>query len=303
MENTRLVMGGVLMLAGVLSSLAADKPRYLRPADIDALPSAPPDAKIVYGTDPNQYADLRLPAGKGPHPVAIVIHGGCWIERYASAPNTAALADALRKEGVATFNIEYRRADQPGGGWPGTFLDVAAAADKLREIAAKYSLDLNRVITVGHSAGGHLGLWLAARPKLPKTSEVYSATPLKIHGVVPLGALGDLKQFQPVENEICGAPVVTLLMGGSAAQWPVRYAQGSPRELLPIGAPMIFINGENETISPPRVAMLFVDAAAAAGDDAVMKVVPNVGHHECNSPESPSWPFVRAAVKSLLGLK
>jgi acetyl esterase/lipase len=300
MQTNKLIVGGILALVGIISMSAADTPRYLRPADINALPSAPADARIVYGPDANQYADLRLPTGKGPHPVAIVIHGGCWIERYASAPNTAALADALRKEGVATYNIEYRRADQPGGGWPGTFNDVAAATDKLREIAQQYSLDLGRVITIGHSAGGHLGLWLAVRSKLPTDSEIYSANPLKIRGVVALGALGDLKQFQPVENEICGAPVVSLLMGGSATQWPVRYAQGSPRELLPIGVPMIFINGENETVSPPKVAVQFVEAAVKAGDKAEMQVVPNAGHHECNSPESVAWPFVRDAVKAVL---
>lgn len=169
-----------LLLALCVFCCSAETPlraQYLNPSDVNALPSKPPDARIFYGRDPLQFGDLRLPKGSGPHPVAIVIHGGCWLSAMADLRNTAALADALRDNGVATWNIEYRREDSPGGGWPGTFQDVAHAADFLRQIALKYSLDLGRVVALGHSSGGHLALWLAARHRLPGDSECMQRSP------------------------------------------------------------------------------------------------------------------------------
>src|SRR5262245_49776128 len=105
-----------------------------------------------YGTAPQQFAELRLPEGTGPFPVVVVIHGGCWVG-YASAEYTVPIAAALTKEGWATWNLEYRGAHEPGGGWPGTFLDVAHGVDALREASATYPLDLTRVVVMGHSAG------------------------------------------------------------------------------------------------------------------------------------------------------
>lgn len=119
----------------ILASLWAAAPgaQRLRPRDIDRLPSRDADARISYDTrDPLQFGELRLPKGPGPFPVAIVIHGGCWVSKFATLQNTAALADGLRDAGVATWNVEYRRLDNPGGGWPGTFADVAAAAITFR---------------------------------------------------------------------------------------------------------------------------------------------------------------------------
>ena len=136
------------------------------------------------GGTPCNSATCACSAGPGLHPVAVVIHGGCWVERYADLRNTAALADALRREGLATWNIEYRRLDQKGGGWPGTFLDVAHAVDALRDLAKRYPLDLSRVVVVGHSAGGQLALWVGARHRLPKGGALYLPNPLGIKGVV-----------------------------------------------------------------------------------------------------------------------
>ncbi|MBN1999857.1 hypothetical protein JW935_20035 [candidate division KSB1 bacterium] len=99
--------------------------QFLNSNDVNQLPSAAPDYQIAYGDDPNQIADLRLPEDQGSHPVAVIIHGGCWLSKIASFHNTSALSDALRRIGIATWNIEYRLVDNPGGGWPGTFLDVA----------------------------------------------------------------------------------------------------------------------------------------------------------------------------------
>src|SRR5579872_5792979 len=120
------------------------------------------DARLRYGPDPLHFGDLRLPGGTGPHPVVVMVHGGFWRARF-NLEYAGHLCAALAALGIATWNVEYRRLGDTGGGWPGTLLDVAAAADHLRTLAAPYHLDLSRVVAMGHSAGGHLALWLAAR--------------------------------------------------------------------------------------------------------------------------------------------
>src|SRR5262249_61509790 len=112
-----------------------------------------------------------------------VIHGGCWIQ-YATARYTAHIASELVREGWATWNLEYRRAHEEGGGWSGTFQDVARGVDALRDAAPKYGLDLNRIVLMGHSAGGQLALWAGARRRIPRSSELYSHNPLPVRGVV-----------------------------------------------------------------------------------------------------------------------
>src|SRR5215471_13646928 len=143
--------------------------------------------RIAYGTDALQFGELRVPATKGPHPVAIVIHGGCWLTkipgldaRAVAVDNMRPMAAALADAGIAAWNIEYRRLGNPGGGWPGTFQDVARAADFVRALARENQLDPRRVIAIGHSSGGHLAMWLAARPKLTKTSALYMKDPLRL---------------------------------------------------------------------------------------------------------------------------
>src|SRR5262245_35551596 len=130
-------------------------------------PAPPADHRITYGSNEFQFGELRLPKGAGPHPVALVIHGGGWMSQYGLS-YMGHMGVALTEVGLATCSIEYRRVGNQGGGWPVTFEDASRAADHLRTIAKTYPLDLNRVVAVGHSAGGHLALWLAARKHLPK---------------------------------------------------------------------------------------------------------------------------------------
>ena len=173
-----------LVLAAALSSSTGAQ--TLRPRDVDALPVSTPTVVESYGTSPWEVGELRVPPGKGPFPVAIVIHGGCWTKGFAQMRNTSALADALTRDGVATWNIDYRQVGDEGGGWPGTFQDWGAGADHLRSLAHRYPLDLGRVIAVGHSAGAHAALWLAAREKLPAASAIRGARPLRIRAAVAI---------------------------------------------------------------------------------------------------------------------
>jgi acetyl esterase/lipase len=290
-----------VLLLGAATAPGTLTAQLLQPRDIDSLPSRPADHRIAYGADSLQFADLRLPEGAGPFPVAIVIHGGCWVSHFATLRSTAALADALRDSGIATWNVEYRRLDHPGGGWPGTFLDVAAAADYLPELARRFPLDLERVVAVGHSAGGHLALWLGGRSRLPPSSALYRPNPLRLTGAVSLGGPGDLADFTTYARSICGRPVIEELMGGPPAAVPERYAQGSPRELLPLGTPQSLIVGEHDPVVPAAARDRYVAAALAGGERVEAVSVPEAGHFEVIAPTSPAWATVRDRILSAFG--
>jgi acetyl esterase/lipase len=294
---SRVMAAGLVSVVASASLFAAQQ--RLRPADVDALPSKPADTKIPYGTDPLQFGELRLPRGKGPFPLAVVIHGGCWVSNFATLQNTAALADALRDGGIATWNIEYRRLDNPGGGWPGTFADVADATDKVREIAEAHLIDLTRVVSVGHSAGAHLALWAAARSKLPKASPLYRANPLPLRAAVALGGPGDLKGFYEYAANICGSNVIDRLMGGAPTAVADRYAHGSPFELLPLKVQQVLIVGVNDGVMPPPAREAYAAAATKAGDRVEIVEVPG-GHFEVIAPGSAAWPTVRDKILSLV---
>lgn len=298
----RLTVVAALVVAVASAAPASDAQR-LRPRDVDALPSRPADARIPYGTDALQFGDFRLPKGAGPFPVVMVIHGGCWVSRFATLQNSAALADALRDAGAATWNIEYRRLDNNGGGWPGTFTDVADAADHLRVVAKDHPLDLARVVVVGHSAGAHLALWTAARGRLPRESELYRQSPLPIAAAVALGGPGDLRDFTTYAQTICGAPVIEQLMGGAPEKVPVRYAHGSPAELLPLGVRQLLIIGADDGVMPARAREAYVERARKAGDAAEAIVVPDAGHFEVLAPTSKAYGVVRDRILELAGIR
>lgn len=289
-----------LVLSGV-AIIAIDAQR-LSPRDVDRLPSKPADARVSYGADPLQFGDLRLPPGAGPFPVAVVIHGGCWVSGFATLQNTSAFADALRDAGVATWNIEYRRLDNPGGGWPGTFTDVGAAVDHVTTLAKQYPIDLSRVVVTGHSAGAHLALWAAARSRLPAKSPLYQKAPLRMRGAIALGGPGDLRNFTEYASRICGSPVIERLLGGTPEAVPERYADASPIELLPLGVRQLLIVGEDDGVMPERARNAYIAAAIKAGDAAEAVVVPGA-HFEVIAPGSPSWPMVRDKILELLGKK
>jgi len=258
----------------------------------------PPGERVAYGVHPLAFGDLRLPKGDGPFPVVVVIHGGCWRAQYDLA-HIAPLAAALGEAGVATWSLEFRRIGDAGGGWPGTFEDVAQGLDHLRRLSREVPLDLERVVVIGHSAGGHLALWLAARGQLPKESPLHSADPLPVRGVVSLAGIADLRGYG-------GSPgycndSVELLLDGSARKRPERYAQTNPLELLPIGVPMRLVHGALDTVVRPEQSQRFAAAARARGDDAQLELLDTAGHFDLIAPFSAAWPRVRHTVLALLG--
>jgi acetyl esterase/lipase len=262
--------------------------------DVLTRPAPPADHRVAYGQNEFQFGDLRLPKGEGRRPVAIVIHGGCWMSQY-DLSYMGHLSGALAEAGVATWSVEYRRVGNQGGGWPGTFEDVARAADHLRTIAKTYPLDLNQVVAVGHSAGGHLALWLAARKLLPKDSPVYSPDPLPLRGVVSLAGITDLRR----SGTACDSNV-TQLMGGSAKDNATIYGQASPIEMLPLGIPSAIVQGSIDPIIPLAMAEDYAIAAKKKGDDAKLVVIEKAGHFEVVDPKSSAWEAVRDEVLALL---
>lgn len=265
----------------------------------DILEREPPDAdaRIAYGPAPQQFGDLRLPAGNGPHPVVIGIHGGYWRARYDLEHFGHACA-ALTAAGLATWNIEYRRIGDAGGAWPGTFTDVGAAADFLRALAPQYRLDLDRVLAVGHSAGGHLACWLAARRNIPAESPLYTHDPLPLAGVVSLAGAVDLRRAWALG---LSDSATALLMGGSPSEYPDRYLAGSPYDLLPLGVRQFLLHGTADTDLPLEVSERYVRRASAKGDSATLLTLPDVGHFELIDPNSHIWPTVLSMTTALLG--
>jgi acetyl esterase/lipase len=271
------------------------------PDDLLKLP-VPNATRIAYGTGPLQFGELRVPASRGPHPVVIIVHGGCWVAKLEKLDEHGVALDLVRPiaadltaNGLATWNLEYRRLGNDGGGWPGTFQDIAAGADHLRQIAAKNQLDLTRVVAIGHSAGGHFALWLAARPKLPKSSELYVKDPLRLKGVVDLDGPADLKATISLQQPICGAPVITQLMGGSPEERAQRYREGSPIEMLPLGVPQEIFAGRMFAAQTHA----YVEAAKHAGDTVNATVASQSGHFVFIDPGSSTWPQVVKAIRAL----
>lgn len=260
--------------------------------DILMLPAPPAGARIAYGADPLQFGELRLPDEAGSHPVVMLLHGGYWRARYDLAYFGHAAAD-LTSHGYATWNLEYRRVGNPGGGWPGMFLDVAAGMDHLRMLAAQYPLDLRHVVVLGHSAGGQLALWLAARPRIGPESPVYTADPLLPKAVISLAGVLDLRQASArhLSNDAAHE-----LLGGPPEQYPDRYAATSPAELLPIGVPAILIHGASDENVPYALSHDYAEHARAAGDAVELVTLPGVGHFEIVDPRAPEWQTVVEAI-------
>jgi acetyl esterase/lipase len=252
-----------------------------------------PFERSAYGTNPQQFGDLRRPAGAASSPVVIVIHGGFW-QSQDDLGLMLPLCEALAREGVATWNIEYRRVGDPGGGWPGTFLDVGAAADHLRTIAPQYGLDRRAVVTLGHSAGGQLALWLAGRRWI-RDGELRTPKPLKLRGAMALAGIVDLRRAYDL-----GMAPVGQLMGGSPADVPQRYDVGDPAALIPLGVPQVLVHGSADTIVPEGLSAGYQREATSRGDEARLVGLPGTGHFELIDPGTPAWATARDSLRALV---
>lgn len=275
----RGTIGSALMLAVCATPAAAQEGmKELRAAEATV---PPPTAVERYGSDALRSGELRLPPGKGPFPVAILIHGGCWTASFDTRKGVTPLAEALRARGVAVWNIEYRRVGDPGAGWPGTFEDVAAGVDHLATLARRHPLDLKRVILVGHSAGAHLALWAASRSRL--TGPLKGKGAIKPVSVVAIDGPGALTPFVGVDEQVCGQPVIVPLMGGTPAQKPEAYRTASPADHLPLGMRQLLVEAELGQFMKPYAA-----AATAAGDPVEVLEPTGANHFDIITPATPN---------------
>jgi acetyl esterase/lipase len=284
----------------LLSSAQPDPP-LLTPKDLMALPVEAPDHVVRYGTEPSQYGELRVPSGTGPHPVVVLVHGGCFRQEFADARSIGAIGDALKSEGIASWSIEYRRLSEPGSGWPGTYLDVADAIDHLESIAPRFALDPKRVVFMGHSAGAHLAHWAAARGRLEPGGPLSRPNPLLPVGVINLAGRMDMTVGIDDYEALCSLPVIRKLLGGLPDEVPERYAQVSVSALLPLRVAQTMIWGSRENFVPEPQVKAYVAAARAAGDEAELLIVPDAGHFETASPKTAAWPVVLSTLRKMLG--
>ncbi len=259
----------------------------------------PSDSEIPYGSAPHQFAELRIPAGGGKAPVLILLHGGCWSSAYDYHYMTH-LAYWFVQHGVATWTIEYRRLGEDGGGWPGSFQDVAKAADALHAVEKTHSsLDLHRVFVGGHSSGAQLALWLASREQVPEQSPLYRERPIEVRGVLGLSAITDLAKYREGPDGSCHS-AVDKLVGGDPERLPARYRELSPRERLPLGVPQVFIQGERDGIVDPASVRAYAEAASKAGDSTLVIPLPDGGHFEPAVPGPQSEAALQKALDFLL---
>lgn len=250
-----------------------------------------PDLVHRYGAHPRQVADLWLPRGT-PRGVVVAVHGGFWRAAYDRSLQDAVVADLVAAR-WAVWNVEYRPVGD--GGWPRTFEDVAAATDALAEVAPSCGLPLERLVAVGHSAGGTLAAWLAARHRLP--AGAVGARP-RVRPVAACSQAGVLDLVAAARART-GDGAVTDLLGATPDVAPERYATTSPAALLPCGVPVLALTGADDDVVPPGQSEAFVAAAVAAGDDARLQVVPHEGHMEHLDPASACWRAARAWLDGL----
>ena len=286
------------MAACACAGAARAQPKLMGWDDLLARPHPKATAVVPYGPDPLQVAEVWRPDGQGPFPTVLMIHGGCWRSGLSNLHIMDYAAEDLRRRGIAVWTIEYRGVDRPGGGYPGAFQDINAAADALLDHARQYGLSTNRIVVLGHSAGGHLALWLAARGRLPAASPLRDPRRLRIEWVVSLGGIPDLA----TAKDACGEKTVARLLQGSRAADPL--ADTSPAALLPGTAARILIHGGLDDTAPPALGRAYVAKARAKGDvRAWTYAIPDEGHVEEIAPGSRTWAAVTTGLDSVFHSK
>jgi acetyl esterase/lipase len=298
--RVKLALAGaaVAIACMALPALAAE-PMTLR--DYMALTGPAPTRRIAYGPAPLQYVELFEPAGRGPFPVAVLLHGGCFMNSLQGMPQMRGMAGALAAKGVAVWSIEYRGVDTAAGGYPGTYLDVRSAMDLLAGQAKARRLDTHRLVVVGHSAGAALALWLAGRGRLPRSSPLHEAHPLPVRKVVALGGTGD---FRPAVTRLwahCGLDIAKIVGSPTPAR-PDVFADTAAIDLTPNGSATVFINGDHDTIAVPRESADYAARVRARGDAAETLLLPGASHFDEIAVTSPSWSLVEPVILKALGL-
>lgn len=256
---------------------------------------------IAYGDQPSQFGVLRMPIQAESCPVVITIHGGFWQSKYGLEENDPIALD-LTQLGYATWNIEYRRVGEDGGGWTGTFQDVINAVNHLVHLKKHFKLDLSRVVILGHSAGGHLALWLASQINKDQTDEFGNPLLIPIHSVISLAGVLNLERMLEIHDEKGMSSPVASFIGGTPQEVPKRYRSASPIELLPLNVNQILIHGEIDRHVPVELSIEYCRKAIQQGEKVRLIVLSETDHFMIIDPSSSAWKTVSAALKNVLGV-
>jgi acetyl esterase/lipase len=251
--------------------------------DILTLPPPPADARLPYGSDPNQFGELRVPKTGGPFPVVVNIHGGYWRAKY-DLKHAGHLCAGLTAKGLATWNLEFRRVGNAGGGWPNTFEDVRRGYHYVSQISQRYNLDSSKVLVMGHSAGGQLALCLAGHePSLKR--------------VISLAGVVDLQQAW--ELHLSDNAVVAFL-GGEPCSVPGHYREADPMQLKISQATQWLIHGASDDTVPPFLSRNYTEQKKKRGENVHYLEISTAGHFDLIDPRSSAWPKVEGAVLHML---
>jgi acetyl esterase/lipase len=272
--------------------------KWLHLPSIFSIPPPKADYRVKYGAEALNFMDIRIPKRSGLHPVLFVLHGGFWKAEYDSG-HMGHLCSAFTKLGVATCNVEYRRVGHVGGGWPGTFQDLAFALDKLTKIGREYNFDMDRIVVLGHSSGGHLAFWLAGLNKLEMGELCHYNPAPRFSAAVSLAGILDLWEAWRLR---VGIKMLEKLLGGTPEKFPDRYNRASPAALLPLGIQQLLIHGKRDRVVPYTMSEHYYKLASSLGDDVTL-LSPPTGHFGLIDPYSKVWSSVVASVLPLLGFK
>ncbi|HSF13442.1 MAG TPA: alpha/beta hydrolase [Erythrobacter sp.] len=259
--------------------------------DANLAPSTP-DAILRYADHPRGFAELRVPQGTGPFPLAVIYHGGCWKTGIASQAYMAPLATRWQQLGIATLNVDYREVGD-GGGWPGSFADWAASAKLIDEVAARYPIDRARVTLVGHSAGALPAQWLAAAQQ--EDGPLGTRTPIKARAAIVLDGPGDVGAERAAFDTLCQFSAVDPFMGGEPQRFPERYKAISPATATPQLAEVLF--EQAKLPAPPASTQA---AIAAGGAQVTIRDNPGASHFAIITPGSPLYENNEAAMLGVL---
>ncbi len=292
----------LVALACVLAACSGAAPLPVRNAipyaELTSGPAPLPGQRIAYGPDSLQFGELRLPPGRGRVPIVVLIHGGCW-RAFFGLGHVSHAAAAITRAGYATWTIEYRRIGDAGGGWPGTFADVARGVDYTTVLSSRFPrLDTKRLVLAGHSAGGQLALWAASRRRGERLDGVEVAVaPVRVAGVVSLAGITDLRAYGAGAGSCNKA--ITPLLGGTPHEFPDRYSAVSPSDRVPLGIPVRFIHGSADSIVPLSQSRSLLDRERAIGANARLSVIDSAGHFDLVAPISRAWLDVMGAIRAL----
>ncbi len=233
-----------------------------------------PVETISYGTHREQFGELRVPpADSRPAPVAVLLHGGFWRSRW-KLDLMEPMADDLARRGMASWNVEYRRADRHG--WDATTADVEAAVRHLAQVAGRHPVDLSRLVLIGHSAGGQLAARVAADSL---------AAAVRPAALVSLAGILDLAEAQ---LRSLGDGAVAAALGGSPAERAEAYSASSPLRRLPLGIPQVIVTARGDSPDINDLSRRYAAAAQAAGDE--LTVIHGDGDHfTLIDPRSRVW--------------